>query len=122
MVKKAGINYINDILRLIKIGAKDGKVLLRSKSEIGVNIENFFVCIENGKVVGCVSLEVYSPKLAEIRSLAVEQYYRGKGLGKKLIKRCLREAKKKGVFEVLAITDQDQLFWKMGFKKSLENQ
>lgn len=122
MVKKANLNYLEDILKLIKLGVKHGKVLLRSKAEVGVNINSFFIYVEGKKVVGCASLEVYNSKLAEVRSLVVDYAYQGQGIGYKLVKRCIREAKKKGVLEVLAVTDQDQFFWKAGFRKSLENQ
>jgi len=120
MVKKANLNYLEDILKLIRLGAKRGKVLLRSKAEIGVNIDSFFIYTLNKKVVGCASLEVYNFKLAEVRSLVVDYDYHGQGIGRKLVKRCISVAKRKGILEVLAVTDQDQFFWKAGFRKSLE--
>lgn len=76
--------------------------------------------VENNQVVGCVSLEVYSPKLAEIRSLVVDPSYQRKGIGSLLVQACLTEAKKQGIFEILAITDKDQFFKGLGFRKSIE--
>src|SRR3989338_164209 len=75
----------------------------------------FFVAIEDSKIVGCCALEVYSKRLAEIRSLAVTKSFQGKGIATKLIETCLRLAKKRGAYEVLSITGASKLFKKNGF-------
>ena len=75
----------------------------------------FFVAEEGGKIVGCCALEVYSQRLAEVRSLAVAKEHQGKGIGTGLIEACLAAAKEKGVQEVLTITSALPLFEKHGF-------
>lgn len=120
MIRKARKTDLNQILRLLKYGAISGKVLTRSKSDMLQNIKNFFVCVENSQIIGCASLEVYSPKLAEIRSLVVDPSYQRKGIGSLLVQTCLLEAKAQGIFEILAITDKNQFFKGLGFKKSIE--
>ena len=77
--------------------------------------EEFFIAEENGVIVGCCALEVYSQRLAEVRSLAVAKEHQGKGIGTALIERCLEEAGTKGVHEVLTITSVLPLFEKHGF-------
>ena len=78
-------------------------------------IEEFFVAEEGGVVVGCCALEVYSKRLAEVRSLAVSKDHQGKGVGTALIETCLKEAKEKSVHEVLTITSAVLLFERQGF-------
>ena len=73
-------------------------------------IEEFFVAEEGGVVVGCCALEIYSKRLAEVRSLAVSKDHQGKGVGTALIETCLKEAKEKSVHEVLTITTPLLLF------------
>jgi len=75
----------------------------------------FFVAEEGGTIIGCCALEVYSQRLAEVRSLAVAKEHQGKGIGTALIERCLEEAKARGVYEVLTITSALPLFEKHGF-------
>ena len=77
--------------------------------------EEFFVAEENGTVVACCALEVYSKRLAEIRSLAVLSGYQGKGIASQLIDECLKAAKEKGVYEVISITGSPAFFEKLGF-------
>ena len=67
-------------------------------------------------MVGCCALEIYSTRLAEIRSLAVAKDHQGMGIATSLIKECLQEAKKKKVYEVLGITGAVSLFEKNGFR------
>jgi len=78
-------------------------------------IEEFFVAEEGGVVVGCCALEIYSKRLAEVRSLAVSKDHQGKGVGTALIETCLKEAKEKSVHEVLTITSAVLLFERQGF-------
>ena len=77
--------------------------------------EEFFVAEEDGKVIGCGALEIYSQRLAEVRSLAVAKEHQGKGIGTALIDRCLEEAEQKRVYEVLTVTSALPLFEKHGF-------
>ena len=77
--------------------------------------EEFFVAEENGTIVGCCALEVYSQRLAEVRSLTVAKEHQGKGIGTALIAMCLNAAKERGVYEVLTITSALPLFEKHGF-------
>lgn len=75
----------------------------------------FFVAEEDGTVVGCCALEVYSKRLAEVRTLAVTKKFQGKGIASKLIYACLHLAKKKRIYEILTITGAVHLFEKHGF-------
>ena len=75
----------------------------------------FFVCENEKKIVACCALEIYSKRLAEIRSLAVAKKYQGKGYASALILHCLKEARKEKVYEVLSVTGAVALFEKNGF-------
>lgn len=121
-IRKASINDISAIYSLISYGAKNGKVLQRSKKEVGEVIHFFYVAVDEEKIVGCVSLEVYSRRLAEVRSLVVDSKHQNKGIGKMLIKQCLDKAKQDKIKEILAVTDKVELFEKCGFYKELDNQ
>lgn len=116
MIRKAKSEDVKAIYSLLLEGGSNGKVLKRSIRELKAVTKSFFVYEENGKVVGCCSLEIYSQKLAEIRSLVVSTAYRNKGIGSALVKRCLDDAKRKGVYQVLSVTDKCDLFERFGFK------
>lgn len=79
-------------------------------------VNEFFIAKRNGQIVGCCALDVYSKRLAEIRSLVVHPKFQNKGIGTKLIESCLMEAKRKKILEVLSITGAMELFRSFGFK------
>jgi N-acetylglutamate synthase-like GNAT family acetyltransferase len=79
------------------------------------SVASFFVCEKAGQVVGCCALDIYSKKIAEIRSLAVIKEHRGNNIGHALIRACIKRAKSRKIKEVLAITGRDKLFKEFGF-------
>lgn len=79
-------------------------------------IGEFFVASDKeGNLVGCCALEVYSRRIAEIRSLVVAPDWQDKGLGTALIRECIKLAKKKRILELFAITGKVKLFEKFEF-------
>lgn len=78
--------------------------------------KDFFVAEQEAKIIACCSLEVYSKRLGEVRSLVVDAEYQRKLIATKLIKQCLKRAGKLGVYKVLSITATVPLFEKQGFK------
>lgn len=122
MLRQAKQSDIKEIKQLIDYASKINKVLSRPTKDLKENIKNFYVYLEKARIIGCCSLEVYSKKLAEIRSLVVSPSKQRKGIGKSLVLACLKRAKKLKIYEVLSITDQIKFFKKVGFSGVLHNQ
>ncbi len=72
--------------------------------------------------MGFAALEVYSPKLAEIRSLAVAPIHQGRGIGRRLIEACVNRAREKNILEVMAVTATEEFFQRCGFDFTLPGQ
>jgi amino-acid N-acetyltransferase len=117
MIRKAKLNDIKEIQRLIKLYAPRGEILPRSLSELYDHLRDFFVFIRHRKVIGICALHICWEDLAEIRSLVVEEEDQKKGIGKKLVTTCLEESKQLGVKRVFALTYHPEFFEKLGFKK-----
>lgn len=96
-----------------------GRILPRTTEELRDLLPHGFLAEREGEIVGFAALEVYSPKLGEIRSLAVDGSQRGMGIGRALVEACLREAEERNVFEVMAITSEDAFFQRCGFDYTL---
>lgn len=96
-----------------------GDLLPRTLTELHDLLPNFFIADDNGKIVGCATLEIYSRKLAEIRSLAVAPEAQGHGVGKQLVEACVELAKQHNVYEVMAISSAEEFFKKCGFDFTL---
>lgn len=122
MIREANLADVPVIHRLIQKATRNGKILKRSPKEIRRNIGAFLVAEDEDEVIGCCSLEVYNRKLAEVRSLAVSHERQRKGVASALIARCVKEAARQGIMEVLAITDRQNLFKRHGFAEQLHGQ
>ena len=113
---------LRPIYALILEATRRGKILKRSLEDIRRNIHHFWVVEENGQVIACCAIEIYNKKLAEIRSLVVHHGHEKKGIATGLITHCLGVARKRRVYEVLAITDRENLFRRQGFSEQLHGQ
>ena len=118
-VRAARADDTSMIIDLIKPFVEEGTVLARTMDEVDELLPSFLVAEEDGIVIGCVVLEIYSPKLAEIRSLAVSRSAQGKGIGSRLVAACVARAHERGILEVMAITSADGFFQSCGFDYTL---
>ncbi len=97
----------------------EGKLLPRTADELEDLLPHGFIAESDGQVVGFAALEIYSPKMSEIRSLAVAPEARGQGVGKQLVERCVECARERRVLEVMAITSNEDFFKRCGFDFTL---
>ncbi|WP_448583415.1 N-acetyltransferase [Thermocrinis sp.] len=114
-LRKATLKDSVSIYSLINTYAKEGILLPRSLNSIYENIRDFWVYEKEGQIVGCCALHVVWEDLAEIKSLAVKEDMKGKGVGTSLVQACLKEAKELGVKRVFVLTYAVDFFEKLGF-------
>jgi len=105
--------------RFIQPFIDEGRLLPRTHDELRELTDDGFVALVDGRIVGFAALEIYSTKLAEVRSLAVDLTYRRHGIGRALVEACLERARERHVFEVMAITSTEEFFQKCGFNFTL---
>ena len=122
ILRKATGKDIPQIYDLIATATRRGKILRRSRTDIRRALRHFWVAQEGEELIACCALEIYNRKLAEIRSLAVDPRSQGKGIATSLVDLCLKEARRRRVYEVLAITDRENLFKRKGFSEQLHGQ
>jgi amino-acid N-acetyltransferase len=113
---------IDEVWELIHQGYLEGNLQPREKNEIADLRDNFIVSRFKGEVIGVVGLDVYTKRLAEIRSLYVRRDFRGFGIGTTLVNEALLRASEQGIPEVIAITDKIDMFKKAGFHEILNGQ
>jgi amino-acid N-acetyltransferase len=114
-IRDAHIGNVKAIHHLINTFAKKDKMLPRSLNEIYENLRDHFVCEEDGDVVGVCAMHILWEDLAEIRSLAVKASHQRLGIGRKLVKRCISEARKLGIEKIFVLTDNPFFFRSLGF-------
>jgi len=119
VIRPCGRDDQEAVLQLIQPYVAQKKILQRTLDELEELLPTAFVAEAAGRVIGFVALEIYSKKLAEIRSLVVAAEYQGKGIGKRLVAACVERARERNVFEVMAITSEECFFLSCGFDYTL---
>ena len=117
-IRRARSTDIAQIHALIARYAEDGTLLPRDADDIRRHLRGFLILTDRNHVAGCVSLEVYHPMLAEIRSLAVDPGIVGRGFGARLVKAALEMAEREKIARVFALTSSPDFFLRQGFELS----
>lgn len=119
IIREATFEDIDRINVFITPFIEEKKLLPRTHDELKDLIKNLFIAEVNGDIMGCAALEIYSKKLAEIRSLAVANEVQGLGIGRKLVSACVDRAKSHNILEVMAVTSSEDFFKACGFDFTL---
>lgn len=113
--RKPTLHDIAMMQELVKSEVEKGVILYRTADEMATTIRSYFVALCDNKIIGFAALHIYNTKLAEIRSLIVDERFRGRKVGVNLVKNALSEGKFYGVEEVLVLTYRADFFKALGF-------
>ncbi len=116
MLRKAEIKDVKEIQKLLTHFANRGDMLSRSLSELYESIRDFYICEEEGRLLGTAALHIVWEDLAEIRSVAVSEEAGRKGVGTRLVRACIDEAREIGLKRVFCLTYKPNFFGKFGFR------
>ena len=114
-VRSAHVRDAKTISELIGLYVADGTLLPRTPEFIAERVIDFLVTAVDGRVVACVHLDEYSPSLVEVRSLAVEPGYQGRGLGRELVRAAEELARRREYATVFAVSSNDEFFRALGY-------
>jgi len=106
-----------DICRIVNAWADQGLTLRRTEDEIRTNAGEFVVAERQGHPVGCGALAVFSPALAEIRSIAVDPDCRGGGVSRLVVEFLVDTALVLEIDELVLLTRIPEFFAKFGFRE-----
>jgi amino-acid N-acetyltransferase len=115
IIRNANIQDVKAIHRLINHFAEVDRMLFASMSDLYERMMTFLVAEDNGSVIGCCAVQVLWDNLAEIKSLAVDEAWFGKGVGRALVEGCVDRARQLGLKKVFTLTMEPVFFEKVGF-------
>lgn len=115
-IRKARLNDVEHLQRLINGFAEEGLMLARSRHMLCEHIREFMVYEREGNILGVGALHILWDDLAEIRALAIDKEFQGQGLGRMLVNNLLEEAKELGVPNIFTLTYQADFFTRCGFE------
>jgi len=126
MIRHATIHDVPRIQEIINSHAELGRMLFKSVAQIYETLRDFAVYELDGRssqdpshvghVVGCTALSIIWADLAEVRSLAVDEQYRGRGIGRQLVEWSADEARRLQIRRMMTLTYEQAFFEKLGFE------
>lgn len=116
MIRKAQIEDVKDIQKLLTNFANRGDMLSRSLSELYESLRDFYVAVEDDRLLGTAALHIVWNDLAEVRSVAVSEDAGRKGIGSRLVQACISEARDIGLGRIFCLTYKPDFFAKFGFR------
>lgn len=119
MIRKARVQEVSQIYRLLAECSDQWNILPRSLSELYSFVRDFFVYQEDGQgeIQGIAALHVFWENLGEIRSVMVTPTYQGRGIGTRLVQSCIAEARTLGLKQIFVLTDRLDFFQRLGFQE-----
>ena len=98
--------------------AAEGQMLRRTPEMVELQLHDYVVaCDAHGTIVGCGALKEYSPSVAEVAAIAVSRQAHGKGLGRAIVGAVEELARKRGIYDVFALTLQPEFFAAIGYER-----
>ena len=117
MIRKAQIHEVPEIWRMLHDFA-DRDVLPRTKADLYSQLREYFVYrLDQSPLIGVAALHIYWEDCGEIRSVVVLPEFQNKGMGSKLVKKCLEEARAIGLKKIFALTTRPDFFKRIGFQQ-----
>jgi len=114
-IDSADVSQAANVHALITENLEEGHLLPRTLSEITAHADRFVVAVLGRRIVGCAELAPLSPRVAEVRSLAVDRAVRGHGVGAQIVDEWRRQARRGGFEKLCAFTHSPAYFIGMGF-------
>ena len=124
MIRKAVLNDVIAIHALLQLYSTKGELLARPLSKLYDHLRDFWVFEdpEKNKIVGCCALQFCWEDLAEIRSLAVDPGFTGRGIGSTLTERSIQEAVYFNIKNIFTLTYRPDFFKQFDFKTIDKNE
>ena len=117
MIRPATIHDVPRIQEIINSHAELGRMLFKNLAQLFEDLRDFAVYEdERGRVVGCCALTIIWADLSEVRSLAVDEAARGRGIGRQLVEWSVAEARRLGIRKLMSLTYEQGFFAKLGFE------
>lgn len=115
ILRSATATDTSAIHRLIADNLEAGHLLPRTLDDIRTHASRFVVADNRGAVIGCAELAPLSGTVAEVRSLVVDQPFRGMKIGVKLVAELAASASSRGFATLCAFTHEPGRFVRLGF-------
>lgn len=115
VLRPALMNDADAIHALIDAASQTSTVLPRSRDSVCENLRDYIVAELDGRLIGCGALHIWGLDLAEVRSMVVDEEFRGLGVGGRIVQALVEEARRLRLKRLFVLTDSEEFFYRQGF-------
>ena len=116
-IRAARTSDVKGIRKLIDTYAPQRRILSKETVTLYESVQEFVVAVDGEKIVGCGAMHVLWEDVAEVRTVAVVEELRGKGVGHQILLKLIERAEGVGVKRIFCLTFETEFFGRYGFKE-----
>ncbi len=116
-IRPAQTRDVKSIRKIIDEYSLQRKLLAKETVTLYEDVQEFVVAIDGDDVIGCGALHVLWEDLAEVRTVAVIEKFRGKGIGHQILESIIDKARSVGVKRLFCLTFETDFFGRHGFQE-----
>lgn len=115
IIRSARTSDIKKLRQIIDTYALGRRLLTKETVTLYESVQEFTVAEIDGEVIGCGALHILWEDLAEVRTMAVVEKYRGTGIGSQIMDHITTRAIELGVKRIFCLTFETDFFSRHGF-------
>ena len=115
LVRRARASDVREIRALVAPLAEERVLIAKEAVSYYEALQEFRVAEADGELAGCGALHVMWEDLAEVRTLAVADRFRGRGVGSAILDALVHDARELGIGRLFCLTFEVDFFAAHGF-------
>ena len=114
-IRPARTGDIKAIRKIIDTYSLQRRLLSKETVMLYEDVQEFFVAENNHEIIGCGALHVLWEDLGEVRTVAVDEAFRGQKIGQQILAAIIERAQSLGLKRLFCLTFETEFFGKLGF-------
>jgi amino-acid N-acetyltransferase len=115
VIRPARTSDIKAIRKIIDTYSLQRRLLSKETVMLYESVQEFFVAEKDNEIIGCGALHVLWEDLGEVRTVAVNEAFRGQKIGHQILNQIIERAKTLGLKRLFCLTFETEFFSKHGF-------
>ena len=115
VIRPARTSDIKAIRKIIDTYSLQRRLLSKETVMLYEDVQEFFVAEKDGSIIGCGALHVLWEDLGEVRTVAVNEEFRGQKIGHQILTAIIDRAQSLGLKRLFCLTFETGFFGKHGF-------
>ena len=117
VIRPARTSDIKAIRKIIDTYSLQRRLLSKETVMLYESVQEFFVAEKDNEIIGCGALHVLWEDLGEVRTVAVNEAFRGQKIGHQILSAIVERANSLGLRRLFCLTFETEFFGKHGFSE-----